>query len=148
MHRNIANVITATDLSCVSVVEFAVKNLKVQHVVVCGHTSCGGVAGALGNKAIGKIDTWLQPLRHLRMQNADAIQQLDDKEKGNLLAELNVKQGVEILRQNPDVMEAAISRNLQVHGLVFDLSCGELKSVDTNVPESVAERRKAAFDVS
>lgn len=148
VHRNIANVITSTDLSCVSVVEFAVKNLKVQHVIVCGHTGCGGVAGALDNKHIGKIDTWLQPLRQLRMRNADALGKLDETSKGKLLVELNVKQGVETLRQNPDVIEATNTRGLQVHGMVFDLSCGELRSVDTDESIAVSEERMAAFACS
>lgn len=145
VHRNIANVIPVTDLSSLAVVEYAVVYLKVQHIVVCGHTGCGGVAAALGNKRLGKIDTWLQPLRQLRLQNAEKLENLDDTEKGKTLVELNVKQGVETLRQNADVIDATKSRGLQVHGMVFDLSSGELQSIETDEAASHTEKRAATF---
>ena len=148
VHRNIANIVPPQDLSALSVIEFAVVYLKVQHVIVCGHTGCGGVGAALGNKKLGKIDAWLQPLRQLRLRNAEALEQLDEKERNQKLVELNVKQGVETLRQNSDVIEAAKSRGLEVHGLIFDLSVGELKSVDTTDSESASANRQAAFALS
>ena len=148
VHRNIANILPATDLSSTAVIEFATAGLGVQHIVVCGHTGCGGVDAALGNKRIGKIDTWLQPLRQLRLQNADMLEKLEGLERNKALVELNVKQGVETLRQNPDVIDAVKSRGLQVHGIVFDLSCGELKDVETSESSSLFEKRAAAFATS
>lgn len=61
--RNIANVITATDLSATAVIEYAVNALQVKHIILCGHTGCGGCKASLGNDKVGKIDTWLMPLR-------------------------------------------------------------------------------------
>ncbi|KAL9091826.1 MAG: hypothetical protein Q9159_001198 [Coniocarpon cinnabarinum] len=145
VHRNIANVVPATDLSSLSAIEFSVVYLKVQHVVLCGHTGCGGVKGALDNKKLGKIDTWLQPLRQLRLRHAEELDKLSDVEKQQRLVELNVQQGVETLRQNPDIIDAVNSRGLQVHGVVFDLGSGELKSVDTSEENTATERRYAAF---
>ena len=72
VHRNIANVLTATDMSSRSVIAYAVEHVKVSHVVVCGHTSCGGVAAALGNDRLGLLDVWLHPLRKLRAENKKA----------------------------------------------------------------------------
>ena len=148
MHRNIANIVPATDLSSLSAIEFAVAYLKVQHVVLCGHTGCGGVKGALDNKKLGKIDTWLQPLRQLRLQHAEELDKLGEVQKNQLLVELNVKQGVETLRQNTDIIEAIKSRGLQVHGVVFDLSSGELKSVEIPESDTTSQRRVDAFGLS
>ena len=145
VHRNIANIITATDLSSFSVIEFAVNVLKVKHVILCGHSTCGGVLGALSNESIGKIDMWLQPLRQLRYRHAEELAQLDEAGKTSKLVELNVKQGVETLRQNQVIIDATKTWGLQVHGLVFDLASGELKSVDTDEPSSTTDTRNAAF---
>ncbi|KAI9659710.1 MAG: hypothetical protein M1831_003608 [Alyxoria varia] len=131
VHRNIANCLPPTDLSSLSVIEYAVVYLEVQHIIVCGHTGCGGVAAALGNKRLGKIDTWLMPLRQLRMQHSTELDKLSEPERGAKLVELNVQQGVETVRQNPDVIQAAKERGLEVHGLVFDLESGVLKRLET-----------------
>lgn len=150
MHRNIANVLPPTDLSSLSVIEYAVVYLKVSHIVVCGHTSCGGVAAALGNKRLGKIDTWLAPLRQLRLQHADelkaAAEKGGDAEAGKLLVELNVRQGVASVRQNADVIAGKEERGLMVHGMVYDLGCGELRRVvNAGEDEAEAKRRNEAF---
>lgn len=146
MHRNIANILTPTDLSSLSVIEYAVKYLKVQHVVLCGHTSCGGVAAALDNKRLGTIDTWLMPLRKVRMDNASALESLGATEKAKKMVELNVQAGVEVLRSNPNVIEAAKERGLDVHGMVYDLAKGELYQVD--VEEKFEQARPAAFSIA
>ena len=145
VHRNIANCLPPTDLSSLSVIEYAVVYLQVQHVIVCGHTGCGGVAAALGNKRLGKIDTWLMPLRQLRMQHSAELDKLSDEERGAKLVELNVRQGVESVRQNPDVIQAAKERGLEVHGLIFDLGSGVLKRVETGEETHVSEKRDSAF---
>ena len=144
-HRNIANILPATDVNSLAVIEYAVVYLKVQHIVVCGHTSCGGVAAALGNKRLGKIDTWLMPLRQLRMQNAELLESLSESERPLKMVELNVRQGVKTLRENPDVIEAAKNRGLEVHGMIYDLSSGELKRLETGEAESLVAKRQAAF---
>lgn len=147
VHRNIANVLNPTDLSSLSVIEYACTALKVQHIVVCGHASCGGVNAALGNKKLGKIDTWLAPLRRLRMQNIKALDAIQDPAgKTKKLVELNVMEGVETLRENPDVVEAQRDRGLTVHGVVYDLATGEL--VELDVADEDADARKAAFELS
>ena len=128
-----------------SVIAYAVEHLHVKHIVVCGHTSCGGAAAALGNEKLGIIDTWLVPLRKIRAQNAAKWEKLDDTAKALALVEANVVQGVQTLRENADVIKAEHEAGLQVHGVVYDITCGELREV--NVPEAEHEKkiRKAAF---
>ena len=148
VHRNIANVLTSTDLSSLSVIQFAVQYLKVAHVVLCGHTSCGGVKAALDNKKLGLIDTWLMPLRELRAKNLDLLSSLDPTEAGLKLVELNVKVGVDVLLRNPTVIEAMAERGLKVHGLVYDVGTGEIKELDlaSDVEgEKGVKMREAAF---
>ncbi|KAK3052975.1 hypothetical protein LTR09_006039 [Extremus antarcticus] len=145
-HRNIANVITATDLSATSVIEYAVNALKVKHIVLCGHTGCGGCRAALGNERVGKIDTWLMPLRQLRLKHAEELEGLGWEERWKRFSELNVMQGVEVLRQNPDVIAAVRERRLTVHGVVYDLGTGVLRELE--IPEGDGERRKWAFEMA
>lgn len=145
--RNIANVINPTDISSLAVIEYACAALKVQHIVVCGHKSCGGVAAAMGNKKLGKIDIWLSPLRALRMQNMKTLDAIPDEvEKAKKMVELNVRMGVENLRANPDVMQAQKDRGLQIHGVVYDLAVGELLELD--IPDDAAEARNPAFTIA
>ena len=102
-HRNIANILTPTDLNSLSVIQFAVQYLKVKHIIICGHTSCGGIAAALDNKKLGLIDTWLMPLRTLRRENLSLLEGLTEKERGLKLVELNVRSGIKVLLENPTV---------------------------------------------
>jgi len=138
VHRNIANILHPGDLSAASVIEYAVAHVKVQHVVVCGHSSCGGVNAALGNSKIGVIDCWLLPLRELRAQGGAELKKLEGPEQTKWLVEANVKRGVQVLRANANVIEAIKSRNLQVHGVVYNIDKGTLDVID--VPQSAEEK--------
>lgn len=144
-HRNIANIINPTDLSLLSVVEFAVKHIKVKHVVVCGHTSCGGVAATLANNKLGVLDLWLQPMRALREQHADELAKLEGSDKSTYMAKLNVKAGVENLKRMSTVIDAMKERGLKVHGVIYDLATGLLDEVDCSEDDGVGEKRVAAF---
>jgi len=149
VYRNIANICNSTDLSLLSALEYAVVYIKVKHIIICGHTGCGGVAAALDSKKLGKIDTWLVPLRELRLRHAEELKGLEGKDKGRALVELNVRNGVEVLRRNADVIDAKASRGLKIHGLVFDLESGELKNLDLDEETSdSAEQRRGAFAIS
>ena len=145
VHRNIANVVSPTDLSSLSVIQYAVEYLKVKHVVVCGHTSCGGVAAALGNKKLGLIDTWLSPLRALRQDHLKLLESLPSTEAGLKLVELNVRAGVKVVEENPVVIDAMTGRGLKVHGLIYDVGSGELKELDVQEDEETARNRDKAF---
>ena len=145
VHRNIANVVHPTDLSLNSVVQYAVIHLGVKHIVICGHTQCGGVAAALANKKLGLIDTWLLPLRSLRKDNLKELQELDVKESALRLAELNVRRGVETLKENSFVMDAMNDRDLQVHGLIYDVGKGTLSEIPIEDEEDLVKVREEAF---
>ncbi|KAK5174051.1 uncharacterized protein LTR77_001131 [Saxophila tyrrhenica] len=145
-HRNIANVINPTDLSLLSVVEFAVRHIKVKHVVVCGHTSCGGVAATLNNNKLGVLDLWLQPMRMLREKHAGELAKLEGKDKSNYMAKLNVQQGVGNLRRIPTVIEAMQERGLQIHGVIYDLGTGLLEDLECGEDEDAVKNRIAAFE--
>ena len=146
-HRNIANIVNSTDLSLLSVVEFAVKHLKVNHVALCGHTSCGGVNATLGNKKLDVLDLWLQPMRLLREQHAEELAELDENEKSAHLAKLNVKAGVGRLMRMAPVLEAMRDRDLKVHGLIFDLASGRLEDLRCEEDDQAHEKRLATFDM-
>lgn len=144
-HRNIANVIHPADLSSGAVIEFAVRHLRVKHVVICGHTKCGGVAAALGNKGLGILDPWLIPLRQLREQHLAELQSLSRDEAVVRLAELNVKEGLKALTQKSVVLEAMQERGLQVHGLIYDVGSGFLRQLDAAEPEEALKARLTSF---
>ncbi|KKY16996.1 putative carbonic anhydrase [Phaeomoniella chlamydospora] len=148
VHRNIANVINPTDLSLNSVIEYAVIYLGVSHIVVCGHTSCGGVAAALGNKKLGMIDTWLLPLRSLRQKHLSELRSLESKEAALKLVELNVEKGIATLKENPTVIDAIAERGLQLHGLIYDVGSGKLSEMEIKEAEEVKLEREEAFKVS
>ncbi|KAF2724773.1 carbonic anhydrase [Polychaeton citri CBS 116435] len=146
-HRNIANILHQTDLSMLSVVEYAVRHIKVKHIVVCGHTSCGGVAAGLGNQALGVLDVWLQPMRILREKHADTLAKLEGADKTTFLAKENVKNGIEVLRRIPTVLEAIKERGLVLHGALYHLEDGKLEDVNVDEPEAEFIKHNEAYYV-
>ncbi|KAJ5225626.1 hypothetical protein N7468_006851 [Penicillium chermesinum] len=145
VHRNIANIMHPGDLSSGAVIEFAVQHLRVQHVVVCGHTSCGGVAAAMGNKQLGILDPWLLPLRQVRQRNLSLLQSLPPEEAATKLVELNVREGMDVVKQKGVVLNAILERGLQVHGLIYDVGSGVLRELDTEDSEEAIKARLTAF---
>jgi carbonic anhydrase len=132
VHRNIANLVSPTDINTAAVVEYAVVHLRVQHIVLCGHTCCGGAAAALAenSRVGGVLDTWLAPLKALRRENAQELVAIADAgARAVRLAELNVAAGVQVLLGNYVVEEAVRERGLQVHGVVYDIASGRLRDL-------------------
>lgn len=130
MHRNIANIISATDINTSAVIEYAVAHLKVKHVVLCGHSSCGGAAAALSDARVGGVlDTWLTPLKAVRHAHAEELAALADGPRATRIAELNVEAGVKVLMANFTVQEAVRDRGLEVHGCLFDLPSGRVRDL-------------------
>ena len=148
VHRNIANIVHPTDLSVNAVIAYAVNHLKVKHVVLCGHTSCGGAAAALANNKLGLLDTWLLPLRALRKDNLKVLESLEPSEAALKLVELNVLHGVKVLKENDNILDAISDRNLQVHGLIYDVGKGELQELDIPEDDDTATSRAKAFKTS
>ncbi|KAI2610274.1 carbonic anhydrase [Hypoxylon fragiforme] len=131
VHRNIANIISPTDINTSAVIEYAVVHLKVKHVVLCGHSCCGGAVAALSDNRVGGIlDMWLTPLRAVRnahREELDAI--VDQKERAIRIAELNVEAGINVLMANASIQEAIAERGLQVHGTLFDIGTGHMRDL-------------------
>lgn len=132
VHRNIANIIIPDDLNSASVIEYAVRFLKVKTVVICGHTKCGGANAALGDDDLGDVlNSWLHPVRELRRKyqgHLDAFPCSDSK--ANRLAELNVYHSLETLRGNATVVTAMVERGLTLHGVIYDIPAGELRVLE------------------
>lgn len=102
---------------------------------------------ALGNAKVGVTDAWLLPIRRLRAQFAQELAGLDEKGRVVKLVEENVKAGVRVVRENPNVIEAAKKRGLTVHGLVYDIAKGELRELDVEEDEAEGKKREEAFTV-
>lgn len=95
IHRNVANVISPSDLNALSVVQYAVQVLKVQHVICMGHTKCGGVRAAMGNQSFGLIDTWLSHIKNVYRIHKNELEVIQDEdERADKLSEFNVREQV------------------------------------------------------
>ncbi|EGP88969.1 unnamed protein product [Zymoseptoria tritici ST99CH_1A5] len=147
-HRNIANIINPTDVSLLSIVQFAVFHLKVKHIVVCGHTSCGGVKASLANTKLDILDIWLQPLRALRERYSDELEALpDETARSTFLAQRNVYHGLENLKRMPTVIDAMRERGVEVHGVLYHLDTGLLEEVLDEEDEKTAKKRVTNFEM-
>jgi len=127
VHRNIANMVVGTDSNCMSVVNYAVTQLKVNHVVVCGHYACGGVKAAMQSADLGVLNGWLRNIRDVYRIHHDELNAIkDEEEKYDRLVELNVKEQCVNLIKTAAVQKAYRDRGLKVHGWVFDVHTGKL----------------------
>lgn len=127
VHRNIANMVSGTDLNVMSVVEYAVEHLKVNHVVVCGHYACGGVKAAMQSADLGILNPWLRNIRDVYRIHKNELNKIEDEsQKYDRLIELNVQEQCVNLIKTAAVQKAYRSRGLKVHGWVFDIHTGEL----------------------
>lgn len=127
VHRNIANMVISIDLNVMSVVNYAVENLKVNHVVVCGHYECGGVKAAMQSVDLGILNPWLRNIRDVyRIHKNELNAIIDEDKKYDRLVELNVKEQCVNLIKTAAVQKAYRDRGLKVHGWVFDVHTGKL----------------------
>jgi carbonic anhydrase len=143
VHRNVANVVVHTDLNCLSAIQFAVDVLRIEHIIVCGHYSCGGILAALQNNKLGLIENWLRHIQDVREKHRAELDALDTEEKQHdRLCELNVVEQVTNLSRTTVVRDAWLrGQTLTVHGWIYDLSDGLLRDLDVSVAsEPEAER--------
>jgi carbonic anhydrase len=138
VHRNIANVVVHTDLNCLSVIQYAVEVLKVDHIIVCGHYDCGGIKAAIDGQQHGLIDNWLRHIRDVRRFHADKLENLDQDEKLDALCELNVVEQVTNVCNSTIVQNAwRNGENLAVHGWIYNIKNGLLRDLGTRtVPKT------------
>lgn len=128
VHRNIANVISNTDFSSMTVINYAVKLLKVKHIVVCGHYHCGGVKAAMQAKDLGILNPWLRNIRDVyRLHKIELNAIIDEEQKYNRLVELNVEEQCLNVIKTEVVQKSYLRTNYPiVHGWVFDVRTGNL----------------------
>ncbi|MPW52438.1 carbonate dehydratase [Moraxella catarrhalis] len=144
VHRNVANMVVSTDMNLLSVLQFAVDVLRVEHIIVCGHYGCGGVKAALSQQEYGLIDNWLRPLKGMRYQYREAFEGLTDKEEFDLLCQINVKRQVTNVCHTTLVQNAWYQgRQLSVHGWIYDMNSGLIE--DLGVSISNAQQLASAF---
>lgn len=132
VHRNVANLVIHTDMNCLSVLQYAVEVLKVQHVIVCGHYGCGGVKAAIEDQSHGLIDNWLRHIRDIYLQHAEEIDSIKNAaERIDRLCELNVRRQVENVTNTTIVQEAWRSGvSLSIHGWIYSIENGLLRDLD------------------
>ena len=134
VHRNIANIVSITDINFLSVLEYATKVLKVRHIVIAGHYGCGGIKAAVKGTNIGIIQNWVQPIRRLYLNNRQKLDILPEEKMLNKVSELNVIQQVLNLLTTSVMMEVLDGNHPElvaptVHGVVIDLKTGLLNEL-------------------
>lgn len=143
VHRNVANIVHSSDLNLLSALEFAVEALKVREIIVCGHYGCGGVKAATEDMPHALCDHWLEPIRRLaRSYAVDLASCVNDEERRDKLAELNVVEGVRRVTETPILQKAWTSRaDIRVHGLIYGMKDGRLRNLDCSCGPGHFEER-------
>jgi carbonic anhydrase len=137
VHRNIANVVVQTDLNCLSVIQFAVDILQIEHIIVCGHYGCSGVHAAMTHHKIGLSDNWLRKIENVCLQHSAMLEPLDELARHDRLCELNViEQVVNVCRTT--VLQEAWQRNqaVAVHGIVYGIRDGLMRDLNISVAKA------------
>ena len=131
VHRNIGNLVLPYDANCCGVIDYAVDHLQVSHIVVCGHTGCGGVKAATDGESHGRLDVWLRPIRDIRDRHSAELERMSDSaERGRRLCELNALRQAENVRRLPSVRKASSEgRGPSIFAWLYDLSTGRLSDL-------------------
>ena len=138
VHRNIANVVVHSDLNCLSVMQFAVEVLQVEHIIVCGHYGCSGVSAALQDQRVGLADNWLNHLHDVHSKHDARLAMIPEMpQRIDRLCELNVIEQVGNVCQTTVVRDAwDRGQELTVHGWVYGLKDGLVRDLGTTVTNS------------
>jgi carbonic anhydrase len=143
IHRNIANMVVSIDLNAMSVINYAVRNLKVKHVVVCGHYECGGVKAAMQPTDLGILNPWLRNIRDVyRLHQTELDSIIDEHQRYNRLIELNVQEQCINLIKTAAIQEAYKERGLKVYGWVFDIHTGKIIDLKIDFEHILADIMK------
>jgi carbonic anhydrase len=144
VHRNVANLVNPGDLNCLSVLQFAIDVLRVEHVMVVGHYGCGGVAAALDGARHGLIDNWLRHVMDVAEKHEAELLSLPEERRLDRLCELNVVEQVVNVCQTTIAEDAwARGQELTVHGLVYGLEDGLLRDLDVSIASLEVARAAA-----
>ncbi len=131
IHRNVANQVVVTDMNILSVLEFAVKNLQVKHIIVCGHYRCGGVAAAYHGNVEGVVGNWVVPIRETYLKHKKELDKLKNQQQEiDKLSELNIIEQVKNICKTSVMSKAFKRKNFpQLHGWVLDIYSGNIKEL-------------------
>lgn len=133
VHRNIANLVTESDLSVMSVLTYGIEHLNIRHIVICGHYSCGGVAAAMTESDLGTLNPWIQNIRNVYSKHLEELEGIEnEKTRYDRLADLNVQEQCNNLVKTELFQKANSEGTLTVHGWVFDISSGKLIDLHVN----------------
>ena len=136
IHRNIANMVISIDLNVMSVLNYAVRHLKVNHIIVCGHYACGGVKAAMQSDDMGILNPWLRNIRDVYRLHKEELNAITEGEaRYDRLIELNVQEQCVNLIKTAAVQQAYRERGLMVHGWVFDIHTGKLIDLKIDFPK-------------
>jgi carbonic anhydrase len=135
VHRNVANLAPPQDANYLSVLQFAVDVLKVEHIMVVGHYGCGGVAAAVDGQRRGLVDHWLHPIREVEREHRSELEAIaDGHARLDRLCELNVIRQARNVASDVFVMQAwARGQKLSVHGWVYSLATGLVEDLNVTV---------------
>lgn len=135
VHRNVANLVVHTDFNCLSVMQYAVDVLKVEHIIVCGHDGCGGVKAAMSNLQFGLIDNWLRHVQDVVHEHEEELAKIEDEnERLDRLCELNVIEQVRNVGRTTIVQSAwQRGQELVVHGWIYGLQDGLLRDLGVTI---------------
>ncbi|VUC90033.1 carbonic anhydrase [Salmonella sp. NCTC 11881] len=131
VHRNVANLVIHTDLNCLSVVQYAVDVLEVEHIIICGHSGCGGIKAAVENPELGLINNWLLHIRDIWLKHSSLLGKMPEEQRLDALYELNVMEQVYNLGHST-IMQSAWKRgqNVTIHGWAYSINDGLLRDLD------------------
>jgi len=148
VHRNVANVVVHSDLNALSVIQFAVDHLKVEHIMVVGHYGCGGVLAALRGTRVGLADNWLRHVHDVKIRHRKRLEHLCTHDQENTLCEMNVIEQVGNVALSNVIQDAwARGQPISVHGWVYGLKDGLLKDLGVSMarPDEVLDVYRAAL---
>jgi carbonic anhydrase len=132
VHRNVGNVVVHSDMNVLSVLQYGIEVLGVQHVIVCGHYGCGGIRSAMQAAPLGLIDNWLRHIRDVHaLHHGELTAITDDDARADRLCELNVVAQVANVCRTTIVQDAwRQGRRLVVHGWIYSIADGLLQDLD------------------
>jgi carbonic anhydrase len=135
VHRNVANVVVHTDFNCLSVMQYAVDVLQVDHIIICGHHGCGGVKAAMDNLQFGLIDNWLRHVQDVMHTHQEELAKIKDESKRvDRLCELNVIEQVKSVSRTTIVQNAwQRGQQVAIHGWIYGLQDGLLRDLDVSI---------------
>mgnify|MGYP000441008546 FL=1 len=137
VHRNVANVVVPSDLNCLSTIQYAIDQLKVEHLMVVGHYGCGGVLAALEELRVGLADNWIRHVKDVRVKHYHLIKNTAVQHRHDVLCELNVIEQVMNVAQSTVMQDAwARGQKVTLHGWCYSLKNGLITNLEMTLPGS------------